>query len=155
MVTRINEVNVFKMNKCTILFLSISLFGFVSYAQSSIDENQITANVEKLYEAMVSKDKTTLENLTAEKLTYGHSSGTLENKHQYVEAIMTGSFDFIIIKPVDQNIEISGYTAIVRHIFEAKGVNDGTDTDVRIGILMAWQKQEGNWLLLARQAYKL
>lgn len=118
------------------------------------DEN-LGVLVDKLYAAMVDKDKAVLENLTAENLTYGHSSGTLENKNQYVEAVMTGPFNFISITPVDQTIEISDSTAIVRHIFAAKGVNDGVDTDVRIGVLMAWQKQKGNWLLLARQAYKL
>lgn len=134
----------------------VGLFSLVSCAQSSsTDEGQITAGVDTLYEAMVSKDKTTLENLTAEDLTYGHSSGTLENKGQYVAAVMTGSFEFISITPVDQSIEISGDTAIVRHIFDAKGVNNGTATDVHIGVMMAWQKQKGNWLLLARQAYKL
>ena len=134
----------------------IGLFSLVSCAQSSAtDEGEITAKVDDLYGAMVSKDRNVLENLTAKNLTYGHSSGTLENKSQYVEAVMTGPFDFLAIKPVDQSIEISGDTAIVRHIFEAKGVNDGVDADVRIGILMTWQKQKGSWLLLARQAYKL
>ena len=134
----------------------VGLFSLVSCAQnSSNDEGQITAGVDSLYEAMVSKDKTSLENLTAKNLTYGHPSATLENKGQYVSAVMTGSFEFISITPVDQSIEISGDTAIVRHIFEAKGVNDGTPTDVRIGVMMTWQKQKGNWILLARQAYKL
>lgn len=145
-----------KMKNQIVIWAAVGLFSLGSCAQSSsADEEQIAAGVETLYEAMVSKDKTTLEKITAEKLTYGHSTGTLETKEQYVEAVMTGSFDFISINPLDQSIEISGDTAIVRHIFEAKGVNDGTATDVHIGVLMAWQKQEGTWLLLARQAYKL
>lgn len=45
--------------------------------------------------------------------------------------------------------------AIVRHIFNAKGMNNGNAVDVHIGVLMAFQKQHGKWKLLARQAYKL
>jgi len=136
------------------VFCLLLFFFLTAYMHAQNNEN-IGVLVDKLYTAMVDKDKAVLENLTAENLTYGHSSGTLENKNQYVEAVMTGPFDFISIIPVDQTIEISGSTAIVRHIFVAKGVNDGVDTDVRIGVLMAWQKQKGNWRLLARQAYKL
>lgn len=144
------------MNTYIILFLGIGLSYCVSNAQSqSNDESKIANGVQSLYKAMVSKDRPALKNLTAEDLTYGHSSGTIENKAEYIEAVMTGPFEFLSIEPIDQHIQITGDTAIVRHIFKAKGVNDGIDTDVRIGVMMAWQQQEGDWLLLARQAYKL
>ena len=129
---------------------------FVSYAQSpATDEVKITEGVQSLYGAMVSKDRPALERLTAKDLTYGHSSGTIENKLEYVEAVMSGPFDFLSIKPIDQSIQITHDTAIARHIFKAKGINDGVDTDVRIGVMMTWLKQKGKWVLLARQAYKL
>lgn len=104
---------------------------------------------------MVDKDGKALENLTAKDLTYGHSSGKIENKAQYIDAVLNGTFVFSSIVPEEQNIHISGDTAIVRHIFVAEGSNDGEPADVRIGIMMTYQKQEGKWILLARQAYKL
>ena len=144
------------MSKCLISGLCIGLFCFLSYGQSSTsDETEITNRIALLYKGMVSKDRPTLENLSSEHLTYGHSSGTIENRFEYVEAVMSGPFDFLSIEPVDQRIQITGDTAVARHIFVAKGINDGVDTDVRIGVMMIWLKQNANWLLLARQAYKL
>lgn len=139
-----------------VLLIFIGLYALSAVGQNSRDEtSQITVGVEALYKAMVSKDKATLEKLTLDKLTYGHSSGTLENKNQYVEAVMNGPFDFISITPVDQSIEISNDTAVVRHYFDAKGTDNGKAVDVHIGVMMVWQKNEGDWRLLARQAYKL
>ena len=120
------------------------------------EETEVAAVVEKLYAAMVEKDKATLENLTDTALTYGHSSGTIENKTEYVDAVINGTFDFISIYPAEQRISFSDKkTALVRHFFEAKGINEGKPADVRIGVLMVFQKQKRNWKLLARQAYKL
>ncbi len=136
---------------------SLSLFLLLAFLQlnAQTDAQRIEKGVEKLYEAMVNKDKKGLMHLTSKQLTYGHSSGTIENREEYVEAVLTGSFDFFSIIPEDQTIYISNDTGIARHIFVATGTNNGEKADVRIGVLMTWQKQGDNWQLLARQAYKL
>lgn len=139
-----------------ISLLVILLSPLISGAQNSeTDQKKVASVVSDLYRAMVERDKGTLENLTAEDLTYGHSSGAIENKSEYIGAVMSGPFEFISIDPADQTISISGEMSIVRHIFNAKGMNNGNAVDVHIGILMAFQKQDGQWKLLARQAYKL
>ena len=48
-----------------------------------------------------------------------------------------------------------GDAAIARHIYESESETDGKPNNVRIGTLQVWQKQGGNWKLLARQGYKL
>lgn len=139
----------------SILVVSFIFTAVFTYAQTGdTDKKVLETKVTELYLAMVQKDKNTLENLTSETLTYGHSSGTIENKSEYVDAIMNGQFEFISIDPSDQTVSFSGDTAIVRHIFNAKGKNDGKAVDVRIGVLMVFQKHK-EWKLLARQAYKL
>lgn len=137
--------------------MSLSLFFLLAFLQlnAQSDIQRIEKGVEKLYEAMVNKDEKGLMHLTSKQLTYGHSSGTIENKEQYIEAVMTGSFDFFSIIPENQTIYISKDIGIARHIFVANGTNNGEKEDVRIGVLMTWQKQGDNWQLLARQAYKL
>ena len=137
------------------LVFYLLLFFFMtacSYAQNNGDLETV---VVKLYTAMVNKEKAVLQNLTSDKLTYGHSSGTLEDKSQFIEAVMNGSFDYISINPEDQKIIISGNVALVRHIFVTNALNEGKPTNVRIGNLMTFQKLNEEWKLLARQAYKL
>ncbi|PKA96550.1 uncharacterized protein DUF4440 [Flavobacteriaceae bacterium MAR_2009_75] len=142
--------------KNKILFYALlGLVTLVGNAQSEDPKSQIEKGVTELYEAMVTQNKTKLDKLTMKDLTYGHSSGTIENKKEYIEAIMTGSFDFSSIIPEDHRVIISGDTGISRHLFVAKGTNNGEPADVRIGVMMTWQKIKNKWLLLARQAYKL
>jgi hypothetical protein len=56
----------------------------------------------------------------------------------------------------DQTISLVDNEAIVRHLLTGETVNPaGQVTPVRIGVLQVWQKQGGDWKLLARQAYRL
>lgn len=137
------------------LFIFFALFVFSACGQNPETSVDIKETVNTIYKAMVDKDEATLKNLTADKLTYGHSSGTLEDKAQFIDAVINGSFDYISITPEEQKITLSGDVALVRHIFVTNALNDGKPTDVRIGNLMTFQKQNGKWKLLGRQAYKL
>jgi hypothetical protein len=51
--------------------------------------------------------------------------------------------------------QVVGYSAIVRHILMGETEHDGKTNPVKIGVLLVWQKQDGNRKLLARQAYRL
>ena len=57
--------------------------------------------------------------------------------------------------PWDQTIKIVDNDAIVRHTLTGETERDGKTNPVKIGVLMVWHKQDGNWKLLARQAVRL
>ncbi len=105
---------------------------------------------------MVDGDRATLEKLAADQLNYGHSGGHIDNKKEFVEKIASGNSDFLSIDITEQTITISGKTAIVRHILTAKTHDKGKDlADVHLRVILVWQKQGGQWKLLARQAVKI
>lgn len=114
-------------------------------------EKEVAAAVETLRKAMVDADKKTLEAITAAELSYGHSSGTIEDKAAFVDALVTGKSDFLTMDLTKQTIQVVGNTALVRHELHGDVPNGKVD----LGILLVWQKQKGKWLLLARQAYKI
>jgi ketosteroid isomerase-like protein len=111
--------------------------------------------VEKLRVAMIDANKTELEKLVAEELSYGHSGGHIDDKKEFVEKIVGGQSDFVTIELSEQTISVSGKTAIVRHILKAKTNDAGKPGEVHLRILLVWQKQAGKWKLLARQAVKM
>jgi hypothetical protein len=117
---------------------------------------QIEKAVESLTQAMIHADGDALHRLTAEKLSYGHSSGKVESKAQFIESLLSGESDFEDIKLADQTVEVVGNTAIVRHVLSAqtndRGKGSGT---VKLNILLVWVKEKGQWLLLARQAVRV
>lgn len=138
-----------------IAFLLCFMLSATLLAQSS-DEKTVAAAVEKLRKAMIAADKATLESLSAEELSYGHSSGLVENKAEFVDQFVTGKTVFLDnLTFSNQTIRIAGDAAIVRHRLTADTNNNKVPGKVDILILMVWQKQKGEWKLLARQAAKI
>lgn len=142
------------MMKKTSLYILITLFSFSVFAQTK-SEKQVAVASEQLRKAMVDGDRVVLETLAAEKLSYGHSGGHIDDKKEFVEKIASGNSDFLSIDITEQSVSISGKTAIVRHILTAKTHDKGKDVaDVHLRVILVWQKQAGKWKLLARQAVK-
>lgn len=119
------------------------------------EEAAVTAAVENLRKAMIDGDKTGLQNITADQLSYGHSSGKVEDKATFVDNIVTGKSDFVTIDLTNQTIAVAGDAAIVRHTLSATTNDNGKPGTVNLNILLIWQKQKGQWKLLARQAVKI
>lgn len=142
------------MKKILCLFIGSFLLITAIHAQSK-EEKEVALVVQKFNKAIVDADKKGLEKITADKLTYGHSSGKVENKTEFVDGVVNGPFDFVTIDAEDQSIEVSGETAVVRHVFVSKATNNGNPLDIKIGNVMVLQKQKGQWKVLARQAFKL
>lgn len=111
--------------------------------------------VEALRSAMVDANKATLEALTMPQLSYGHSSGQVDNRNSFIEKIVSGKSDFVSIELSEQTVTISGKTALVRQILRAKTNDDGKPGEVQLKVLLVWQKLKKKWKLLARQAVKL
>ena len=140
--------------KKIVLVLFLSVCSWAAQAQSK-DGVAVANAVEALKKAMIDADKTVLENLAADGLSYGHSSGKVEDKAEFVRAIVSGESDFVTIDLTEQTIKIVGNNAIVRHKLSAKTNNKGQAGTANIAILLVWQKQKGQWKMLARQAVKI
>jgi ketosteroid isomerase-like protein len=130
------------------------LFGSPAFAEAG-DEAAVRQNVEALREALLKADKAQLARLTADQLSYGHSDGRVQNKPEFIDGVMTRKATVKSISFPDLKIEVAGDAAIARHLYESESEMDGKTTNIKIGTLEVWQKQGGNWKLLARQAYKL
>lgn len=139
-----------------ILLAIVSCLTFSAPAAAQTkEEKEVAQAVEKLKTGMVNGDKTTLTNIAASELSYGHSSGKVEDKAAFVQAIVSGESDFVKIDLSEQTIKIAGNAAIVRHNLAATTNNGGVAANVKLAVLLIWQKQQGQWKLLARQAVKI
>lgn len=142
--------------KKTFAFLMITCFSVlnIAFAQSK-DEAAVAGAVEALKKAMIDADKAALESLAADDLSYGHSAGKIEDKAEFVRAIVSNESDFVTINLSEQTIKIVGNAAIVRHKLAATTNNNGKPGTANLAVLLVWQKQKGSWKLLARQAVKI
>lgn len=111
--------------------------------------------VDRLKDAMISGDQSALDAITSALLSYGHSSGRIEDKKAFIEAIVSGKSDFVSIELSDQTIVVKGKSAIVRHQLKANTLDNGVPGQVNLHILTVWVKEKGQWKLLARQSVKM
>ncbi len=139
---------------------SISIFIFLimtsaSFAQST-SEKEVAAAVESLRKIMVDPDKAPLEKITHANLSYGHSSGKIDDQNAFIQALLTKESDFTSITLSDQTIQISGDVAIVRHKLSGKTHDKGKEPGtVNLGVMLVWTRVGGEWKLLGRQAFKI
>ncbi len=124
-------------------------------ADTSNYKNEVEEAVEILRKQLLDPEKEVLQNFTSEMLTYGHSAGLIENQTEFIESLVSGKFDFQTLDLTEQTIDISGETAIVRHHLTGNTVDSGKEPGTaNLKVLQVWQKQDGGWKLLARQAVK-
>jgi hypothetical protein len=137
-----------------LMSLSLLFMSAFLMAQSK-DEKSLSDAVDTLVQAMIRADKPVLESLAADDLSYGHSIGRIESKTQFIDAVVNGPFDYLSGNISDQTIKITKDAGVVRHVFTFKYKNNTEEGEMKLGVLLVWQKQNGKWKLLARQGYKL
>jgi len=138
-----------------LIFAMSFLVAITVFGQKKNDTQSVTDAAEKLRSAMISGEKSALESLIVPELTYGHSGGHIDDAKEFVEKLVSKKSDFLTIDISNQNIQIVGNTAIVRHHFYATTADLGKEPgDVTLDILLVWTKVKNDWKLLARQAVK-
>ena len=121
----------------------------------SRSEIAVANAVEQLRKAMVDADSAKLDKLVSAKLSYGHSGGHIDDKKEFVQKIVSGKSDFVTLEFAEQTISVNKNAAIVRHKLNATTNDNGKPGKVNLSVLLLWQKQHGDWKLLARQAIKI
>ncbi len=124
-----------------------------AFAAGSGEKEVLTAQ-DSLKEAMLKKDRATLEKVFHPDLTYSHSSATVENKAQAI-AHMVDGLGWEAIELSDTTVRLQGNVAIVNgkaDYHERK--KDKPITVVKLLILTVWVKGPPGWQLIARQAVR-
>lgn len=142
------------MKKMKVLIGFLCLFSGYVAASPSPAEKDVAQAVDHLTQAMLKKNIPELNALTAENLTYGHSSGKIQNKQEYIADIETGRSAFKTLEMQNQTITLSGDVALVRNHFSAQALKGTEVIPTEIENFQIWQKQKGKWLLVGRQAFK-
>lgn len=142
--------NSFTCKLLLIASLSVSPWAMATNSEADLVGKQ----VERLRIAMIDGDAKALKQLSSPLLSYGHSGGHIEDQQAFVEKITSGKSDFVTMELSDQTIAVSGDVAVVRHNLNADINDGGVPNTIHLGILLVWQKQAGDWKLLARQAFK-
>lgn len=117
---------------------------------------EVQTAVEAFNQVMINPDVKVLEAFCSNELTYGHSSGLIQNKSEFVNDLVNGPYNFTSVTSPELTISISENIGVARFIFLATAIKDNQQIDIRIGCVQIFQRDNNNKLkLLARQAFKL
>ena len=139
------------------LIAGLAACAGVPMAGNGADETAaVAAAAEKLRLAMIDPTRENLGALVADDLSYGHSGGKVDTKASFIADLLSGASDFVTITISEQTIRVvdGGNVAIVRHTLAADSNDGGKPGKVLIKILGVWQKQGGQWKMIARQAIR-
>jgi hypothetical protein len=138
------------------LFFTIALFftGLVAIAQT--DSSSLKDALTGLDKALLSKDEKTLQQLLHKDVSFGHSSGWVQNRNDIFADFKSGKLVYhklenssVII--VSQNKK----WATVRINTNAEGELDHKPFQLKLHVLQVWMKTKKGWQLLARQSAKI
>lgn len=141
------------MKRILIIVIIFFMGSFSTQAQKATDE-KLVQQVEQLRLAMLNADSMQLDALAHPMLSYGHSSGALDTKEQFIQKIVSGKSDFVTLEFGAVQYVITGKTALVRHALDATTNDSGKPGEVHLQVLLVWVKEKGTWHLLGRQAVK-
>ncbi len=141
-----------KRNLLITIFITFTAFNLK--AQSP--KQKVETATKYFIDALISGRQADLEFIANDSLSYGHSSGKVQNKKEFIFSLVTNQSDFVTIDIDKQTIKVEGNVAIVRHNLHATTNDGGNAGEVYLGIMLIFKEQpNGDWKLLARQAYKI
>jgi len=139
------------LRKITLLVTVLVITTMVTFAQTA-DERSLVKTLESFRKVLIDPDSTVLKQLVSDKVSYGHSSGVVQNRAAFIEALLSGKSDFVTIDISGQTKEIFDDVAIVRHTLSAITNDNGKPGTVKLGVMLVWKKSHNKWILIARQA---
>jgi ketosteroid isomerase-like protein len=137
--------------------LAVGLLGSSAAQAMTADEEAVAKRLEAFRAAQVAADAKAFDALCASELSYSHSDAHVEDKATFIKNATAGKSKFLSLKYDDPSIRVVGDAAIVRFhwLGESEAVADGKKSSTNLHILMIWQKQAGEWKLLARASTKI
>jgi hypothetical protein len=150
-----NYKKIIMNKKKGILVVIAFLFFTIGLSAQNNAEKLVAKQIDLFHLAMVDANEVALNDLTSEKLSYGHSNGAVEDKKDFMHKITSGASDYTKIDVSNQTINISGDVAIVRQDAELLMKGSAHGTKLNLMLVMVWQKSNGKWKLLARQGVKV
>jgi membrane dipeptidase len=115
----------------------------------------ILAALDHLGQAVIHKDRHALEEIYADDLSYGHTTGEVLDKAKTVERNLDPNSHYSSIDVTDVAVRDYGSYALVTHKIAFHLIKDSGPQVADLGGLDIWIKKSDGWQLLARQLTKL
>lgn len=139
------------------LLTILSLFLLLGGKAQNKEEISILGNTRLLHQTVFgTKDSLVLEKLFGSVVSYGHSSGKVENREEAIRGIVRNRSNYKDLQIEGIQVQINGTTAVTRHVMTATELTaDNQQRPLKLMVVLVWTKQKKEWKLMARQAVKV
>ena len=138
-----------------LIILFIGLLPLLSFSQENTSPLQMELMMKmlELKNALINKDSIALDDVLANDVSYGHTSGLIQTKSELIRSVVSKEQDYKNIIPSDMFIRIYNNTAVVTMKSAVDMIYQGKPLDFKMYILLVWIKTN-KWHLVARQSVK-
>ncbi|HEY1932683.1 MAG TPA: nuclear transport factor 2 family protein [Acetobacteraceae bacterium] len=135
--------------------LCSAAFGVTDAVAATSNTDAVAAAVEMYRKGLLTADGKLLSALCADPIAYGHSTGRVQTRKEFLADAGNGNSHWKSIDFTDVTTQLNGANAMSRFVFNGVNEVDGKTNTLKFGVLIVWVKQRGKWHLLARQGYKI
>jgi ketosteroid isomerase-like protein len=133
--------------------LAISCMFATGAAAQTAAEKAVKASIESLRQALIKRDRATLDKLTTPDLLYSHSNSRLENKAQFLDANSKPDEGYDVLDFGPTTFFTYGDTVVARGDWMVKTrAAGGQVSELKLNVLQVWVKTKAGWKLAARQS---
>jgi hypothetical protein len=124
-----------------------------SAAEPSAAVKDAVMNAETAWKTAVLKgDRSALERLLSDDLSYTHSSAKTQSKGEFIQDVTGGAFSYKAIEFENAQMRQYGSVVVITHAVVITTVQTGTS---HLYLTEVWAKEQGRWQMASRQATKI
>ena len=131
--------------------LAVSLWP----APAAAADDEIRALEKEWSQAVIAGNIAKVDALLGKDLIYGHASGIVESKDQYMAKLRGGAQRYEEIEYHDTTAKMYGDTAVVHGHVRMAGKTKGEPFNNEVMMLHVWVKRDGRWQLAAHQTAQM
>jgi hypothetical protein len=129
--------------------------GTMSAAGEEAAEGVIARLEQGRIQAMIAVDIPALERILADTLTYTHSTGRVETKRQFLDALESGRTKYKSMRRDDVKVSVYGCAAVVTGRAQVELRSDGQDRAFAIRFTDVYVDGGGRWQMVAWESTRL
>jgi len=104
------------------------------------------------FAAMVAGDTAALKNVLGEDLTYTHSTGEVQDRQHFLDALSAGTLRYESMSSSEVRVRLYGATGVVTGRLDMKVVLEGSERALAVRYTAVYVRRDLRWQLVAWQS---
>lgn len=117
-------------------------------SDSDIKDAILLADAERI-RAVLKRDRNGLEKMLCDDIVYTHSSGSEESKDDYIDKVVSGSYDYKAFDQLRMNFRVVEPFVFVNGENNVDIVRGGALNLLSGRYQMTWKREDGRWKLFS------